>query len=309
MGMMRSILLAMSEHEWLRRNAPKIGFVRRAVRRFMPGEELEAALGATRELQAEKVGTVLTQLGENLTQPEDADKVREHYLEVYERIRSGGLDAEISVKPTQLGLDFSTEACDRNLDALARRARELGNWLWIDMEGTPYLERTLDLYRRLRARYDNVGVCVQAYLYRTADDLKALLPLGANIRLVKGAYREPPDKAFPRKRDVDRNYLQLAETLLEAQQRSGIRAIFGTHDGKLIRQIEERARAMGLPANRLEFQMLYGIQREEQKRLARAGYAFRVLISYGSAWYAWYMRRLAERPANVWFVVRSLFSR
>lgn len=309
MGLMRSVLLAVSENRWLRANAPRISFVQRAVKRFMPGEDLDAALYAARELQTDRIGSVFTRLGENLSDAGQADQVRQHYLDTYERIRNEGLDVEISVKPTQLGLDFSTDACERNLAALAEHASQLNNWLWIDMESSAYVDRTLEIYPRLRARFSNVGVCVQSYLYRTAADLEALLALGANIRLVKGAYREPADKAFPKKKDVDANYFALAKMLLSAEaQRAGVRAIFGTHDGVLIRRVEDHARAIGVPANRLEFQMLYGIRRPEQRRLAHAGYPFRVLISYGSAWFAWYMRRLAERPANVLFVVKNLFS-
>lgn len=310
MGVMRSVLLAMSESPWLRENAPRMGFVKRAVKRFMPGEDVTAALQATRELAPKRIGTVLTQLGENLTEASQADEVREHYISVYQRAKADGLDIELSVKPTQLGLDFSTALCEQNLTALAEGAQRVNNWLWIDMEGTAYVDRTLELYRRLRVRFPNTGVCVQAYLYRTVDDLRAMLPLGANIRLVKGAYREPPDKAYPKKRDVDANYFSLAKFLLSDEARkNGVRAIFGTHDASLIRRIEDFARDNGVPREKLEFQMLYGIQRAEQERLAASGSPFRVLISYGSAWYAWYMRRLAERPANVLFVVKNIFAR
>lgn len=310
MGLMRSVLLAMSESPWMRANAPKMGFVRRAAKRFMPGEDVAAALEATRELAPKRIGTVLTQLGEDLEDAAQANEVREHYIDVYQRARADGLNIEISVKLTQLGLSFAGDTCEQNLVALADCAREHSNWLWIDMESTPYTDRTLDHYHRLRAKFPNVGVCVQAYLFRTEDDVKRLIRMGGHVRLVKGAYREPPDKAFPKKKDVDANYFALAKLLLSEDARSrGVRAIFGTHDGTLIRRLEEHARSTGVPAEKLEFQMLYGIQRAEQERLAAAGYPFRVLISYGSAWYAWYMRRLAERPANALFVLKNLFSR
>jgi proline dehydrogenase len=273
----------------------------------MPGETVEAALDATRALG---VGTVLTQLGENVSDLEQARGVARHYLDVLERIRQSGLDVEISVKLTQLGLDLSREECEKNLSALIDRARALSRWIWIDIESTAYTDRTLDVYRRMLAAYTRVGVCVQAYLYRTAEDLKALLPLGGGLRLVKGAYREPPDKAFPKKSDVDENYFRLAGQLLSAGARArGVRAIFGTHDPVLIRRVEELGRSSGFSPEALEFQMLYGIRRQEQERLAKAGYRFRVLISYGDAWFPWYMRRLAERPANVLFVVKNLFAR
>ncbi len=307
MSIMRRVLLAGSESRWLRERAPRFGFVHKAVSRFMPGETVEAALDATRALG---VGTVLTQLGENVTDLEQARGVARHYLDVLERIRQSGLDVEVSVKLTQLGLDLSREECEKNLLALVERVRALSRWIWIDIESTAYTDRTLDIYRRMVAAYPRVGVCLQAYLYRTAEDLKTLLPLGGGLRLVKGAYREPPDKAFPKKSDVDENYFRLASQMLSEEARArGVRAIFGTHDPVLIRRIEELGRSSNLPPEAIEFQMLYGIRRQEQERIAKAGYRFRVLISYGDAWFPWYMRRLAERPANVLFVVKNLFAR
>lgn len=307
MGIVRSVLLAGSENRWLRDHATRWRFVRSAVSRFMPGETAEAALDATRALG---VGTVLTQLGENVRDLDQARGVTGHYLDVLDRVHRDGLDVEVSIKLTQLGLDLSREECEKNLLTLIERARSLSNWIWIDMEGTAYTDVTLDMARRARAGKPNVGVCVQAYLYRTAEDMKSLIALGSGIRLVKGAYREPPDKAFPKKSDVDENYFRLAEQLLSADARAkGVRAIFGTHDPILIRRIEDLGQSSNLPREALEFQMLYGIRRQEQERIAKAGYKFRVLISYGDAWFPWYMRRLAERPANVLFVLKNLFAR
>jgi proline dehydrogenase len=306
-SILRSVLLAGSENRWLRERATKYRFVRRAVSRFMPGETFEEALEASRALG---VGTVLTQLGENLASLDEAKEVARHYLTVLEKVHESKVDVEISVKPTQLGLDFSPEACFENLRTLLERARALGNWVWVDMESTAYTDATLDIFRRARAAFPNTGLCVQSYLYRTAADLETLLPLGAGIRLVKGAYREPPEKAFPEKKDVDENYFRLAQRLLSKESRDrGVRAIFGTHDPILIGRIEEHAKSLGLPPGALEFQMLYGIRRQEQLRVVKEGHRFRVLISYGAAWYPWYMRRLAERPANVLFVLRSLWAR
>ena len=307
MGVIRGLLLAGSESRWLRERATRLRFVRGAVTRFMPGETVDAALDATRALG---VGTVLTRLGENVNDLGQARDVTRHYLDVLERIRQSGLDVEISIKLTQLGLDLSREECEKNLLTLVDRVRALSRWIWIDIESTAYTDRTLDIYRTMVAAYPRVGVCIQAYLYRTAADSKALLPLGGGLRLVKGAYREPPDKAFPKKSDVDENYFKLARELLSPEARAkGVRAIFGTHDPVLIRRIEELGRSSNLPPEALEFQMLYGIRRQEQERLAKAGYRFRVLISYGDAWFPWYMRRLAERPANVLFVLKNLFAR
>jgi proline dehydrogenase len=306
-NLLRSLLLAGSESRWLRDRATKYRFVGRAVSRFMPGETLDDALAASATLQA---GTVLTHLGENLRGAEEAEKVTRHYLEVLERVREANLDIEISVKLTQLGLDYSREACEKNLHALIARARSQGNWVWLDMESAAYTDVTLDIYRRARTAFPNTGLCVQAYLYRTEADLASLIALGSGVRLVKGAYREPPERAFPKKSDVDQSFFRIAERLLSPEARAkGVRAIFGTHDAVLIRRIEELARSAKLPPESLEFQMLYGIRRQEQLRLAAAGYRFRVLISYGAAWFPWYMRRLAERPANILFVLRSLFAR
>jgi proline dehydrogenase len=305
MSILRNVFLAASESRWMRERAVKLPFVRRAVSKFMPGETVDDALAASRALG---VGTVLTRLGENLRNAEEAESVAKHYLDVLDRVAAERLDVEISVKLTQLGLDFSREGCERHLRTLAERARSHGNWLWVDIESTAYTDVTLDLYRRLRGSFANTGLCVQSYLYRTAADVESLIALGSGIRLVKGAYKEPPDKAFPKKEDVDESFFRLAERLLSDDARSkGVRAIFGTHDTNLIRRIEEHARARGLMPKDVEFQLLFGIRRQEQLRLVADGYRFRVLISYGQAWFAWYMRRLAERPANVLFVLRSLF--
>ncbi len=272
----------------------------------MPGERAEDALEAAVRLQRDGVGTTLTQLGENVTEPAEADRVADHYPGVLDRIEVRDLDTEISVKPTHLGLDLDAERTMRHLERLAERSRALDRWLWIDMESSPYVDPTLDLYRALRARHANVGVCLQAYLYRTSEDLAALLPLRPGIRLVKGAYSESEAVAFPRKRDVDESFARLADTLLEAQGSGEARAAFATHDLALVERIRSRAEEKGLDGDDLEFQMLYGIRPREQRRLAADGCRVRVLISYGEAWFPWYMRRLAERPANVWFVVRSV---
>jgi proline dehydrogenase len=303
-SVLRNVLLAASESRWLRDRAVRFPFVRRAVSRFMPGETFEDALAASRALG---VGTVLTRLGENLRNAAEAADVARHYREVLDRVRQEGSDVEISVKLTQLGLDFSREECERHLHGLAEHALKLDNWVWVDMESTAYTEVTLDVFRCLRAAFPNTGLCVQSYLYRTAGDVETLIALGAGIRVVKGAYKEPPDKAFPKKEDVDESYFRLAGDLLSpAAREKGVRAIFGTHDPALIRRIEALGQSLGLAPGDVEFQMLYGIGRSEQLRLAAAGYRFRVLISYGEAWFPWYMRRLAERPANVLFVLKSL---
>jgi len=306
MGVMRTLLLAGSQSRWLRERAPRYRFVRRTVERFIPGETVEAALEAGRALQEQGIGTVFTYLGENIADAREAEAVAAHYVDVLARIRGWARPAEISVKLTQLGLDLDPELCYANVRRLLEAAAP-HQTVWIDMESSPYVDITLEIYRRARALSPNVGVCLQAYLYRTERDLLALLPLGPAIRLVKGAYREPPDRAFPRKRDVDANFFALAQKLLGAEaRRNGVRAAIATHDRALIRRIADFAAASGIPRAETEFQMLYGIQREEQQRLAREGYRMLVLISYGSSWFPWFMRRLAERPANLLFLLRHL---
>jgi proline dehydrogenase len=293
----------------LKDRAPRYRFVQRAAARFMPGEDMEQALEAARNLQAHGIGSILTQLGENLTNTAQAEQVTTHYLGVIDRVKQLGQDVEISIKPTQLGLDQSAQQCLESLERLASRtAEQLGNFVWIDMEGSAYTDRTLELFQKARERHPNVGICLQSYLYRTPKDLAALLPLGGGIRLVKGAYREPPEIAYPRKKDVDESYMRLALQLLSPQARQRTRAAFGTHDLKLIERIALAANESKLAKRDVEFELLYGIQRTQQIRLAQEGYRVRVLISYGSQWFPWFMRRLAERPANLGFVVRNLFS-
>jgi proline dehydrogenase len=309
MGVMRSVLLAASESRWLRQQAPRMGFVKKAVRRFMPGERIEDALAAASELRGDGITAVVTKLGENISEMREADAVAAHYVEVLTQIAASGLDCLISVKLTQLGLDVDRERCYAHVRDLAARAQAQGRLLWIDMEQRGYVDVTLDLYRRVLAEFPNVGVCLQAYLYRTEADLTALIPLGGGVRLVKGAYLEPADVAFPKKADVDENFLKLSKLMLgPAAAASGFRAVFGTHDGRIIRAIQDHAKATGVATDRYEFDLLFGIQRSEQQRLAAEHARIRVLIAYGDYWFPWYMRRLAERPANVLFVAKSMFS-
>jgi proline dehydrogenase len=306
MALGRSLFLRASRSRWLARQMSRRAFVQRAVRRFMPGETLEAALAAAVPLAEHGIRAVITQLGENLTSLAEADAVREHYLGACDAIRARGLDCWPSVKPTQLGLDLSTEACLANLDAVAARAAAVGSMLWIDMEDSSYVDRTLALYRALRAKYEGVGVCLQAYLRRTPDDVAALLPLRPAIRLVKGAYAEPPHVALPAKRDTDAAFEAIGRTLLDAAARRETFVVLGTHDVPLIRRLARHARAREVPDDAWETHMLYGIRAADQVDLARAGRRVRTLIAYGTHWFPWYMRRLAERPANVWFVMKAL---
>jgi proline dehydrogenase len=308
MSVIRKVLLAGSTNPWLRERATKTEFVRKSVSRFMPGEQIEDALRAAAELKPQGITTILTKLGENLTHVEEAEEVTQHYLDVLDRVAASGLDAHISIKPTQLGLDLDPALCERNLDRLLDRADARNNFVWIDMESSPYVERTIALYRRARARTSCVGIALQAYLYRTEKDVESLIPLGAAIRIVKGAYLEPPDVAFPKKSDVDVNYFKLCTRLLSPDARKpGSLLHIATHDIPVADRLSAYIAQHAVPSSAYEFAMLYGIQRGQQARLAREGRRLRVLISYGEYWFPWYMRRLAERPANIWFVLRTMF--
>ncbi len=309
MGLTREIFLHGSRSRWLAEQLTRRSFTRRAVRRFMPGETIDDALEAADALHQKGMGTILTLLGENITRADEAETVVRHYLESLDRIEARRFDSDISIKPTQLGLDLDYERTYERYERLVGRASELGRFIAVDMEDSSYVDRTLELYRRLRNDHKNVALCLQAYLYRTAGDLESLLPLAPAIRLVKGAYKEPRELAYRRKKDVDANFLTLADVLLQSRKRDpGVRVFFGTHDTQLLGAIFHRAVALGLPQDAFEVQMLYGIQREAQLQLAADGYSVRVLISYGDSWFPWYMRRLAERPANVSFLLKNLVS-
>lgn len=307
MSIARSILLAASTNQWLRNRASRYGFVRRTVSRFMPGEEFTDAIQAAEILRKNKIRAVFTHLGENVNDAKEAQQVTEHYVSVVEQMRQRNLDAEISVKLTQLGLDLSPELCFENLKSILSQV-PLSSTIWIDMESSPYVDRTLDIYRRAVELFPATGICLQAYLFRTKDDVANLLPLKPSIRLVKGAYREPANVAFPRKSDVDENYFVVAAEMLRAKEAGQLgRAAFGTHDLEMIRRITELSASTNMAKEDVEVHMLYGIQRNEQERLAEEGWRSVVLIAYGNYWYPWFVRRLAERPANAWFLAKNLF--
>jgi proline dehydrogenase len=305
--MMRQLLLWASENAWLRERMPRLGFVRRAVSRFMPGEDVAAALTATAGLGPSGIGTVLTLLGENVKDEADTAAVVRHYLEVMEAIQARKLDAEVSVKLTHLGLDLDEGLCVVNLTRIVERARAVGALVWVDMESSRYTERTLELYARLRPAHSNLGCVVQAYLRRTPADVERLVSLGATVRLCKGAYHEPATLAFPDKRDVDASYARLVERLLapDAQAR-GVYPGFATHDERLQRHVLRTAAARRISADRFELQMLYGIRHDLHASLHAAGVALRVLVPFGEDWYGYFMRRLAERPANLLFLLRNV---
>jgi proline dehydrogenase len=302
----RGLLLWCAQNPWLAAHVPRWGFARRAVKRFLPGEQFESALQAATTFKTQGIGSLFTRLGENVKDLSEARAVVEHYESVFAKLVDSGLDAEISVKPTQLGLDIDAKAAYANIERLARAAAKAKSFLWIDMEGSAYTEPTLDLYSRLRAEHPRTGVALQAYLHRTVDDVVKLLPLKPAIRLVKGAYLEPPDRAYTASSDVDANYLALCSLMLSELRRGKLRLVLGTHDVDLIARATQFGRALGLELSQIEVNMLYGIRTDQQVRLAKEGYVVKALIAYGDAWYTWYLRRLAERPANVMFVARQL---
>jgi proline dehydrogenase len=302
---MRGLFLWMAGNETLHQRLPRMPGAQRAVRRFLPGERLEDALAAADRLQAEGFGVLLTHLGESLTDPEAAEAVAAHYLEVIDRTRGRPRPIEISIKPTQLGMGADDEACRARSEALAAAVDAAGTWLWLDMEGSALTSSTIELYRRLRDRHPRVGIALQAYLRRSAGDVHRLLPLEPAIRLVKGAYDEPASIAYRSGADVDASFQALALKVAEAAAAGRARLALGTHDTALIGRIGTMAEAVGVPRSALEVHMLFGIREAELRRLATEGYPCSSLVSYGDAWYRWYMRRLAERPANVVFALRQ----
>lgn len=310
MSVMRKAILWASTNAWIRENAMRTGFVKRSVSKFMPGEKIEDAIRAAQALKPSGLNTIFTRLGENITRLEEADEVRDHYLKVIDLIQQAGVDAQISIKPTQLGYDQNFEACVTHCLTIIDKCEQTSTFFWIDMEGSPYVEGTIALFKRLRQRTPNIGIAIQAYLYRTEKDIEELVALGSAIRVVKGAYLEPADVAFPVKADVDENYYKICERLLrDDNTKPGALTHFGTHDITLQERILKLISERKVASSRYEFAMLFGIQSGRQQDLIKMGQRTRCLISYGEFWFPWYMRRLAERPANVWFVVKNMFSR
>lgn len=307
MSLARSALLKASKSPWLASQMTQRAFARRAVKRFMPGERLSDALDAAQGLVDAQIGTLITRLGETLTGEPNTDEVRDHYVSALGEITRRSLPTLLSVKPTQLGLNVSVAECVRQMMPIATRAKQAGAMLWVDMEDSSYVDRTLDVYDALKAQGFDIGLCLQAYLFRSPADLDRLLASKPAIRLVKGAYAEPPDLAFRLKRDTDEQYVAMGETLLKAAVSGGALPVFGTHDMTIVNHLVAKGAALGLQPKQFEIHMLYGIRSAEQRALAAQGHAVRCLVSYGNNWFPWYMRRLAERPANIWFVVRSTF--
>ncbi len=301
--MMRAFLIYLSQSKLLAKLVTGNPVSRRMSRRFVAGEELAEAVAAARACNQAGMTVSLDHLGENVSTEGEARRARDAYLENFDRIAAEKLDANVSLKLTQLGLDLSDDFCFSLLESVVDRASGLGNFLRIDMEGSPYTARTIALVMRARAKYDRVGTVIQAYLFRSEQDIRDLLAIGCRIRLCKGAYREPASIAFPKKEDVDQNYVRLMQLLLP----SGIYHGIATHDPRMIDATVDFAAKQGIGKDAFEFQMLYGIRTDLQQQLVRDGYRMRVYIPYGTEWFPYFMRRLAERPANVLFLVRNLF--
>jgi len=302
---MRTLLLRLSESKrlapWMMHNRAS----RSVARRFVAGESLDDAVAVARSLNRSGYLASLDLLGENVADEAGARRTAEGYSAIFDRISREQLNANVSLKLTQLGLDISEDLCRELLEKIVAHAASLGNFVRVDMEGSAYTQRTVDIIKSVRARYPAVGTVMQAYLHRTEQDIRDLLAAGCRIRLCKGAYMEPPELAFPSKSDVDTNYVKLVQLLLS----SGIYHGIATHDPAMIQATKDFVRRENIPLERFEFQMLYGIRTDIQRRLIREGYRLRIYVPFGSDWFPYFMRRLAERPANLVFFLRNLLPR
>jgi len=308
MPFLRDLFLACSTNNLVRQAVIAFPLSRRFTRRFIAGETLDDAITTIRTLNNDRILATLDHLGENVTSEAEARAAADDYLRALDAIAATGVRSHVSVKLTQMGLELSDDFCYTNTRRIAQRAKEIGSFLRIDMEGSAYTQRTLELFERLFFEFKNVGIVIQAYLYRSEADINHLIDLGANVRLCKGAYKEPANLAFPRKKDVDENFCKLVGLYLTpAAQEKGAYIAIATHDEQIIRWAREEVNRRQIPRNRFEFQMLYGIRRDLQLRLAASGYTMRTYVPYGTHWYPYFMRRLAERPANVIFLVSNLF--
>ena len=301
--MVRSTLLKLSENKsfayWVTSNQT----TRKMSHRFVAGETLDEAIATARVCNEQGMLVSLDYLGENVATAADAQRARDAYLQVFDRISAEKLNANVSCKLTQLGLDISAEFCEGQLLSIVERAAAYGNFLRVDMEGSLYTARTIDVVKRVRTQSPAVGTVIQSYLYRSEQDVNDLLAYGCRIRLCKGAYKEPPEVAFPRKLDVDANYVKLMQSLLS----SGFYHAIATHDPKMIAATIRHAAKEKISKEDFEFQMLYGVRTDLQRQLVRDGFRLRIYIPYGQDWFPYFMRRLAERPANLAFFVRNFF--
>jgi proline dehydrogenase len=299
---LRGAFLYLSHNAALRHWMETSAVSRRLSSRFIAGRTLDEALFVCRKIAGEGIAATLDYLGENVTSLEEAAVCRDMYLRILHAMKEGGVEPNVSLKLTQFGLDFSEDACEENVGQLVIAASAMGGFVRIDMESSAYTARTLALVKRLHRKFGACGTVIQAYLFRSEADIGDLSAERIRIRLCKGAYLEPPSEAFPKKADVDRNYLELARRLLI----EGNYPAFATHDERMIERIERFAANRKIPRDSFEFQMLYGIRRDLQKHLVDEGYRLRLYVPFGEAWYPYFMRRLAERPANLLFLARNL---
>ena len=317
--MLRSFLIYLSKAAWAQRLVISWGFAWRTASRFVAGIKLEEAMRVVRELNAKGINATLDHLGEHTNTPEEAQQATD---DIFATLDALGADSaargNVSIKLTQIGLGLDESFCAQNLERILARAKKNNTFIRIDIEDTPYTDKTINLYYAMREKgYENAGMAVQSYLYRAEADTRRMIMDGTRIRLVKGAYKEPPDKAFPKKADVDANYDLLAKILIDTSLANDTKLsedgrvppipAIATHDEKRIAFAKSYAEKAGLPKQGLEFQMLYGIRRDLQESLAKEGYPVRVYVPFGTHWYPYFMRRLAERPANIWFFISNFF--
>jgi len=301
----RSALIYLSRQEGLKEFAARFSLFRKLTTRFIAGETIDEAIAAIREVNAHGCTASFDHLNEGVTSATATEAEVAEYLNVLARIDETGIKSNVSIKLTQFGLEIDPELAYRNARRIVEEAKRRGNFVRVDMEGSNVTQVTLDIFNRLRSEFelDDVGIVVQSYLYRTKDDVSALLKIPARIRLCKGAYNEPAEVAYPEKKDTDDNYVRVMQMLL----RSGVYHGIATHDPKMIDATIDFVQREGIGKDAFEFQMLFGIRRDLQEQLARDGYGMRVYVPYGKHWYPYFMRRLAERPANIWFVLKNLW--
>ncbi len=301
--MLKPILLYLSRQKLIQTFMVNFWVTRRVVNRFVSGEEVEDGLGAVRKVNSEGAIATLDHLGEEVSEPGEAIAATEVYLNALDQINNDGVDTNVSVKPTQVGLKIDKKLCEQNFAKIIERARKYDNFVRMDMEGSDCTQETLEVFESLRKKYDNVGIVIQSYLYRSERDVDEVLKLGGRIRLCKGAYKEPKEIAFPKIQQVDESLVKLMQKMLL----SGIYHGIATHDEKLIEKTKEFAQKNKIPRESFEFQLLYGIRTELRHRLVKEGYNVRVYIPFGRQWYPYFMRRLAERPANLFFFLKNFF--
>jgi proline dehydrogenase len=301
----RSALIWLSGHEGLKDFATRFSFFKKLTTRFVAGETIDEVIPYIREINAENCTASFDHLNEAVDNAEEANKEVEEYLRILQQIEATRIRSNVSIKLTQFGLGLDQELAYKNARRVVVDAKQRGNFVRVDMEGSDVTQATIDIFKRLRAEFDvnDVGIVLQSYLRRTYDDAKELVKLPARIRICKGAYSEPPEVAFPDKKDVDDNYVKVMQLLLS----SGVYHGIATHDPKMIDATIDFATKEGIGKEKFEFQMLYGIRRDLQRQLARDGYNMRVYVPYGKHWYPYFMRRLGERPANIWFVMKNIF--